>query len=182
MSEHNFPKTVTVSQCQEKYSSPITEHKFQLAFHSYLHVSKPKGKCCHGVVRGDKRAFAWTARLCSGIVQMEWSQEQSLAARVCHNLLKQTQMLISPRQVVWRVSKVQEGSVISILFLRWFNYYSSIVTQNMWGPIVRPAGPMEPLQWVHCLSCLTSSWGLMNFWTPQWDFLFSGKLNCTATP
>lgn len=33
--------------------------------------------------------------------------------------LPQTQMLISPRQVDFRVCKVQEGSVILILFLCW---------------------------------------------------------------
>lgn len=41
----------------------------------------------------------------------------------------------------------------------------------MWGPIVRPAAPVNPLQRVHCLSCLTSSWALMNFWTALWYFL-----------
>lgn len=147
-------------------------------------MSEPKGKGCHGVVRRDNWAFAWTAWLRSGIVQMEWSQEQSMAARVCHKPLKQTQMLISPRQVAFRVSKVQEGSVILILFLCWcVNYYSSIVTQNMWGPIVRSAAAVKPLQWVHCLSCLTSSWGLMNLWTALWDFLTRAtQLCCTAPP
>lgn len=107
-------------------------HKFQLAFQCYLHVSKPRGKCCHGAVKRDKQAFAWTARLRSGIVQMEPRQERSMAARVCYYLQKPTQMLISPRQVVFKVSTGQGGSVILILFLCWFvNYYSSIVKQNM---------------------------------------------------
>lgn len=65
------PNIVTVLQCQEKYSRLITGDKLQLAFHSYQHVSKSKGKGCCGAVRGEKWAFAWSVRLCSGIVQME---------------------------------------------------------------------------------------------------------------
>ena len=113
------------------------------------------------------------------LVLCRWNEarnRESMAARVCHNLLKQIQMLISPRQAAFRVRKVQEGSVILILFLCWFvNYYFSIVQPNMWGSIVRPAAPVKPLQWVHCLSCLTSLWGLMNFWTKLWSFLTPGK-------
>lgn len=151
----NLSPSVTVSKCQEQYSRSITAHKFLLALHIHLHISEPRGQGCHGVVRRDNWAFAWTVRLCSGIVHLEWSQEQRMAARVCHNLLKQTQMLISPWQV-FRVSKVQEGRVIFILFLCWFvNYYSSTVKQNMWGPIIMPASPVKPHQGVHCLSCLT---------------------------
>lgn len=68
------------------------------------------------------------------LVLCRWNEARSRAWRLgsATNPLKQTQMLICPRQVVFSVSQVQEASVILILFLCWFvNYYSSIIKQNM---------------------------------------------------
>lgn len=133
-----------------------------------------KENACHGSVRGDKWAFAWTAWLCSGIMPTVYSQKKSLEVRVGHRLLKQTQMLISSRHQ--GVSVVQEGRVDLILFQCWFvNYYFLTVKQNMWGSIVglltQQNHRTEYLVWV----------ALTNFWSSLWDFLTQAtSLHCNS--
>lgn len=156
------PCKIPLTQCQEKYITLISRQ---------IPTCFPQLRIyCIEAQRQRLSWYCWRrqASLCPVGPAMFWYNADGMKPETEHGdwALPQTKILISPRQVDFRVSKVQEGSVIAILFLCWLvNSYSYIVEHNMWGSIVRTAAPVRPLQWVHCLSCLTSSWGLINFWT-----------------